>query len=451
MFWDKVIKSKEKWREANLHTYEFITLWAANVCRFVLAAVFIFSGYVKAIDPLGTQYKIQDYLESIDLGGVLPDWITLSGAVGISTIEFSLGIFLLFAIRRRLVAKITVAFMAVMTLITLWLAVTNGVKDCGCFGDAIKLTNMETLVKNIVLLGCAAVIMLYPLKEVRFISRTNQWIAINYTVIFIIITSIYCLYSLPIFDFRPYHVGANIRSEMEIPDGVELPQFSSTFIMEKNGVRKEFTLDNYPDSTWTFIDRKDKQISEGFIPKITDFSVIRDVDGEDITQQILNDKGYTFLLIAPHLEVADDSSFGNIDQIYEYAQQENIPFYCLTASNEQAKARWQDITGAEYPFCTTDDIVLKTIIRSNPGLVLLKDGTVIRKWSHNELPSGEEFNAPLNKLSIGQIPSDNVAGKIIKLVLLFALPLILLSIADRIWAWSRWIKRKKTKKVTLDN
>ncbi len=412
---------------------------AVNLCRLLLAVVLIFSGYVKATDPLGTQYKIQEYAEAIGCARLLPDFVTLGTSVLLSAIEFSLGIFLLFAIRRRFTSKVTVILMAAMTLLTLWLAVANPVKDCGCFGDAIHLTNTETFVKNLVLLGLAVVLWKWPLRMYRFISKSNQWIAINYTVLFIIITSLYCLYTLPIFDFRPYHIGANILKGMEIPEGAPQPQFSTTFIMEKNGERKEFTLENYPDSTWQFIDSKTVQTKEGYVPPIHDF-FIQKAEGDDITEEVLTHKGYTFLLIAPHLEAADDSNFGAIDQIYEYAQQQNIPFYCLTASTEEGISHWEDLTGAEYPFCMTDETTLKTIIRSNPGLLLLKDATIIRKWSHNELPEAAELNAPLAKLEIGHLPDSSVGKTIAKVVLWFFLPLLLLTIADRTWAWSRYVR-----------
>ena len=123
-----------------------------NVCRLVLAATFIFSGYVKAIDPLGTQYKLHDYAEAAGLGMLAPDWLTLGGSVALSALEFSLGILMLFAIQRRLVSRLTLALMAVMTLVTLWLAIANPISDCGCFGDALKLSNQATLLKNIALL-----------------------------------------------------------------------------------------------------------------------------------------------------------------------------------------------------------------------------------------------------------------------------------------------------------
>lgn len=153
---------------------------------------------------------------------------------------------------------------------------------------------------------------------------------------------------------------------MEIPAGAKQPEFETTFILEKNGVRKEFTLDDYPDSTWTFIDSKTVQTSEGYVPPIHDFSIEDYKTGEDITNEVLNDTSYTFLLISPRLDKADDSNFGQIDQIYEYAKDYGYRFLCLTASTEKDIAKWQDMTGAEYPFYTTDATTLKTMIRSNP-------------------------------------------------------------------------------------
>ena len=346
---------------------------AVNVCRIILAMTFIFSGFVKAVDPLGTQYKIQDYLGALSLHDVLPDWLTLCTSVGLAALEFCLGIFLLFAIHRRVVSKMVLVLMAVMTLISLWLAIWNPVKDCGCFGDAVTLTNGQTLLKNLLLLAAAIVVWKYPLDMMRFISKTNQWIVINYTVVFILVVSAWCLYDRPIFDFRPYHIGANIREGMEIPEGEQGPQFETTFILEKDGVQKTFTLDEYPDSTWTFIDSKTVQTAEGYVPPIHDFSIVRRDNDEDITEEVVSDKGYTFLLIAPQLDKADDSNFGDIDQIYEYCLEHQHPFYCLTASSDDAVREWTERTGAEYPFCTTDETTLKTIIRSNPGLLLLKD------------------------------------------------------------------------------
>lgn len=416
-----------------------------NLCRIIVAVTFIFSGFVKAIDPIGTQYKLQDYLGAIGMAGILPNWTLLAVAVFLAAIEFCIGIFLLFAIQRRLISKLTVAFMAFMTMVTVWIVMADPVKDCGCFGDALHLTNTETLIKNIVLLVCSLVIMYRPLAMFRFVSKSNQWIVTNYTIVFILVSSGLSLYYLPIFDFRPYHIGVNIPRGMEIPKGAKLPQFKTTFIMEKNGQRKEFTLDNYPDASWKFIDSKTVQTSEGYIPPIHDFSITDNKTGLDLTNSVLSHKGYTFLLIAPHLETADDSNFGDIDRLYEYAQSYDIPFYCLTASTTKAIKRWVDLTGAEYPFCITDEAVLKTIIRSNPGLLLLKDGTIINKWSHNNLPNEAKLSRPISQSSLGKMPKDSVPAKILEIVLWFILPLTLLTLADRLWAWSKWVRLKEQK------
>lgn len=421
-----------------------LRITVVNVCRFVLAATFIFSGYVKAIDPLGTLYKLKDYAAAMSLNGLLPDWVLVGVAIALGALEFALGVFMLFAVRRHVVSRITLAFMTAMTVLTLWIFVADPVKDCGCFGDALKLTNGETLLKNIVLIACAALVAWRPADMARFISRSNQWIVRYYTVAYIVITSVYCLYTLPIFDFRPYHVGTNIKQDMEIPEGAEQPEFESTFLLRKNGETREFTLDNYPDSTWEYVDTRTVQTKKGYEPPIHDFALTSCDTGEDITEQVLTKNGYTFLLVSPRLAVADDSNFGDIDQIYEYAEENGADFYCVTASANDEIERWRDLTGAEYHFCNADETTLKTMIRSNPGLMLLKDGTIIGKWSHNTLPQTDDLTAPLQQLTIGKAQNDSTTKRLIIVLLTFFLPLSALTLADRLWAWSKWIRNKQS-------
>lgn len=421
-----------------------LRITVVNVCRFVLAATFIFSGYVKAIDPLGTLYKLKDYAAAMSLNGLLPDWVLVGVAIALGALEFALGVFMLFAVRRHVVSRIMLAFMAAMTVLTLWIFVADPVKDCGCFGDALKLTNGETLLKNIVLSACAALVAWRPVDMARFISRSNQWIVRYYTVAYIVITSVYCLYTLPIFDFRPYHVGMNIKQGMEIPEGAEQPEFESTFLLRKNGETREFTLDNYPDSTWEYVDTRTVQTKKGYEPPIHDFALTSCDTGEDITEQVLTKKGYTFLLVSPRLAVADDSNFGDIDQIYEYAEENGADFYCVTASANDEIERWRDLTGAEYQFCNADETTLKTMIRSNPGLMLLKDGTIIGKWSHNALPQTDDLTAPLQQLTIGKAQNDSTTERLLIVLLTFFLPLSALTLADRLWAWSKWIRNKQS-------
>ncbi|MCF0201811.1 MAG: triose-phosphate isomerase [Bacteroidaceae bacterium] len=413
-----------------------------NLCRAALSATFILSGFVKAIDPKGTQYKIEDYLQAAITGATAPEWLTLGTSVTLSAMEFTLGVALLFAVMRKATTCLATAMLVVMTAITTWLYIANPISDCGCFGDALHLTNGQTLAKNILLLAMAAVTAWRPKDMIRLMSKNNGILAINYSALFIIVCSLYSLHFLPPFDFRPYHIGANIIDDMAIPDGAPQPVFETTFIMTKDGQTREFTLEDYPDSTWTYVDTKTVMKDKGYVPPIHDFD-IEDASGNNITEEVLTRPGYTFLLIAPHLENASDSNFGPIDQIYEYAQEHGYPFYCLTASVGEAIARWQDMTGAEYPFCTTDPVTLKTIVRSNPGLLLLKDATIIQKWSHNELPSEDELSAPLEQLPIGQQRPTSDTKTILKTLAWFILPLMLLSIADRTFELTQRFRRKR--------
>ena len=376
-----------------------------NIARIILAITFILSGFVKAVDPLGTQYKINDYLEALQWG-TLPDWTILGASVLLSAAEFCLGVFLLFAIQRRLTSRCILLMMAVMTPLTLWLALTNPISDCGCFGDAVVLTNWQTFWKNVVLLSCAVIVALWPKEMFRFVSRTNQWIVINYSVLFVLGVATWSLYYLPLFDFRPYHVGVDLRQQWQrTMNGEDLPY--------------------------------------------ADFFAERADDGEDVTEALLTDTGYVFILVSPYLEQADDSRLDLINELYEYANEHDYQFYCLTASTPANVDRWRELTGAEYPFCQTDGTVLKTIIRSNPGLLLLKDGTVIRKWSHNDLPSLQESETvmQLEQLEIGHLPDDNVAKRIAALLMWFVLPLTLLTLADRLWMWTKWLHRKQPDKT----
>ena len=412
-----------------------------TVCRFVLALVFIFSGFVKAIDPLGTQYKIQDYLDAFGWADVFPDFIPFLGAALLGMLEFCLGVYLFFGIRRIIAPRAVVAVMAVMTPLTFWLALDNPVSDCGCFGDAVVLSNWETFGKNVILLAMAIVVLkwrkqLFPLVTTRF-----DWLIALYGFIYIFCMTIYCYRDLPVFDFRPYHVSADIRAGMEVPEGKEPTVYETRFILQKEGVEKEFTLDNYPDSTWTFVDSKTIVKKQGYEPPIHDFSMMDAEDGEDITEQVLSDDNYTFLLVAHQLGLADDSKIDLINGLYDYCLEYGYAFYCLTSSPDEEILEWQENTGAEYPFCLMDNITLKTMIRSNPGLILLKKGVVVRKWSVNSLPDEYQLVGPLEELPIGHVDNQSFIFKIIMVVSWFVFPLFFICVADL--GWERYRKKQQ--------
>ena len=412
-----------------------------TVCRFVLAVVFIFSGFVKAIDPLGTQYKIQDYLDAFGWTGVFPEFIPFVASALLGMLEFCLGVYLFFGIRRIIAPRAVVAMMAVMTPLTFWLAWDHPVSDCGCFGDALVLTNWETFGKNVVLLAMSLVVLkcrrrLFPLATTRF-----DWLIALYGFLYILCMTVYCYRHLPVFDFRPYYVGADIRQGMSIPAGEEPTEFETRFVLQKDGVEKEFTLENYPDSTWTFVDSKTVVKKQGYEPPIHDFSMIRYDDGEDITEQVLADEGYTFLLVAHQLGQANQSRMDLINELYDYCLEYGYAFYCLTSSSDEDILKWQEDTGAEYPFCLMDNITLKTMVRFNPGLMLLKKGTVVGKWSIIDIPDEYQLVGPLEQLPMGEANRPSFVYRLIGVLMWFAFPLFLMCMADL--SWERYRKKRE--------
>ena len=412
-----------------------------TVCRFVLAVVFIFSGFVKAIDPLGTQYKIQDYFDAFGWAGVFPDYIPFLASVLLGMLEFCLGVYLFFGIRRIIAPRAVVAVMAVMTPLTFWLALDNPVSDCGCFGDAVVLSNWETFGKNVVLMVMSLVVLkwrkrIFPLATTRF-----DWLIALYGFLYILCVTIYCYRHLPVFDFRPYYVGADIRQGMEIPEGEEPTELETRFVLQKDGVEKEFTLDNYPDSTWTFVDSRMVVKKQGYEPPIHDFSMIRYEDGEDITEQVLADEGYTFLLVAHQLGLTNESRIDLINELYDYCLEYGYAFYCLTSSSDEDIFKWQEDTGAEYPFCLMDNTTLRTMVRSNPGLILLKKGEVVRKWSVVDIPNEYELPGPLEQLPVGEIGRETLAYRLLGVFVWFAFPLFLMCMVDLVW--ERYRKKRE--------
>lgn len=416
-----------------------------NICRFVLAVVFIFSGFVKAIDPFGSFYKIQDYLTAFNLISWFPGYWPLLFAVLLAAIEFCAGIYLFLGIRRKISSTLAFLLMLVMTPLTFYLALADPVSDCGCFGDALVLTNWQTFGKNVVLLVTAVTVFRQWREITRFITLKMEWIFSMYTILFVFALSAYCLRNLPLLDFRPYKIGTNIKAGMEIPEGAKLSVLETTFVMEKDGKRKEFTLDNYPDSTWTFVETRTIVKEKGYEPPIHDFAMQSLTSGTDITDSVLTSRGYTFLLVAHRIEEADDSNIDLINEIYDYSVEHGYGFYALTSSPEDAIALWCDRTGAEYPFCQMDDITLKTIIRSNPGLLLIKDGTILNKWSDSQLPDEYVLTDSLDKLELGRQKYVNDWYTMGYVLLWFIVPLAFVIGADQLFVVRLQKKAERSK------
>ena len=361
-----------------------------NLLRFVLSLTFLFSGGVKLIDPRGTQYKIEDYSAAFGLSGSMPEWLPLVLACVLAIVEFLMGVYLFFGIRRRLTLSTAICFLLIMTPLTFYLALYNPVSDCGCFGDAVVLSTWQTFGKNVLLLVFSGLALYYYKLMPHFVGKKYEWIVALMAFVFAALFASYNLWRLPVIDFRPYHIGADIRKAW-FEDQQSHGQFVTTFIMEKDGVRKEFALEDYPDSTWTFIDSHTIEVEPSMRTGVGDLFIQDAETGEDLTDLILNDEGYTFLLIAPYLEKADDGVMGDLLALHDFSKEAGYGFYCLTSSGVEAIEYWKEMTGAEYPFCLADAVVLKTMIRSNPGLMLLHDGKVVGKWPSTALPHPGEF------------------------------------------------------------
>ncbi len=415
-----------------------------NICRFVLAVVFIFSGFIKANDLQGFQYKLTDYATALGLTEWVSDVVLSVFGMLLTTVEFIIGVYLLFGINRRLTLWIALLLMLVMTPLTLYLAIENPVSDCGCFGDAVVLTNWETFWKNVVLLVAVISALYWRSYIFRIVTRRSEWLISLNSLIYILVFAYYTQAHLPVFDFRPYSIGTHIPTAMSQPEGTHPPVYETLFLMEKEGEQREFAIDNYPDSSWHYVDRRTVVKEEGVLPDIPELEIWSVDNDEEISEQLLAAEGYTFLMVAYDLRKADDSYTDLINDLYDYCRRYGYGFYAITATDDLVE-HWQDRTGGEYPFCHADETILKTIIRSNPGLVLLKNGTVINKWSSRDIPEEHLLTQPLDNLSIGKIHVAGIVRKIGLSLLWFIFPLLIISVADKVY--SRW---KNSRAIRMD-
>ena len=377
----------------------------ASICRTLLGIVFIFSGAVKAIDPLGTLYKIEDYLKAF--GGIFTDLLPAAETAAwiLIILECLLGVCMVLNVRTKWTMWISLLFYCVMTPLTLYIALTNPVSDCGCFGDAVVLTNWQTFWKNVVLIILA--ITLVSLKQYLH-PLWRGWMEMIIAVTTVMVMSSFMIWTthhLPVIDFRPYKVGNHLPTIMEDyePDQVEY-----LYTCEKDSVRETFTAENYPDSTWKLVSWEQKIIKKGYESPIHDFEIIN-ANGDDITGDLLESENPVTLVIMYDLAKADKSQMEKIIALYQseetydeylvyndstptdsldneevdYYEIENTSnIYILTGSGASDVEEF----AIEYPslaehICTCDPVTLKTIVRANPGVIVLQAGTVIDKYN----------------------------------------------------------------------
>jgi hypothetical protein len=360
-----------------------------TVSRFLVGVIFIFSGFVKGIDPFGSTYKFVDYFNAFGMPYFEP--LAFPLAILLSSVEFVLGVSLIFSAKKQITTWAVLIFMTFFTVLTFILAIFNPVTDCGCFGDAIILTNWQTFWKNIVIMIFTLIVFFNRNRFLTQWSDLKQWSLVIISGFFIIMTSVFSYKHLPLIDFRPYSVGTYIPEKMIIPEGAPVAEYETVLVYGKEDKMIEVTIDNLPDSSWQWIETKHTLIKQGYQPPIHDFT-IQSLDGDDYTDLILNESKFTFVLIAYDLNKTNLKNIEKINALAEFCKKSgNYNFICLTASLPKDIDEFKAKTKATYPFFNTDEITLKTIIRANPGIMLLRRGWIIEKWNSNDLPDMESI------------------------------------------------------------
>ena len=377
--------------------------YLVTICRILVGVLFIISGLIKANDTIGFGYKLEEYYQVF--GADLTD--NPASAIGsffkflsetavwqamlICIIEVLLGVLLLLGIWKRFTLSLLTIMIVFFTFLTFYSAYYNKVTDCGCFGDALKLTPWGSFRKDLILLVLIAV-LLAGSKYIRpFFSEKTSNIILGTAVALTILFPVYTYNYMPVIDFRPYAIGNDIQEQMK--GGTEGKY--ETLLLYKNlksGEVKEFTSENYPwqdTLNWAWDSTLTKEIIAPVQAPVHDFT-ITNIEGSEYTDDILQYKGYQFFLVSYDLVKANRSVQPKINAFAEQAEKAGIPFYGLTANTPQVIDEFRHEVQAPYAFYNVDATQLKTMIRSNPGLMLLKGSRVVGMWHHNNFPEFEE-------------------------------------------------------------
>jgi uncharacterized membrane protein YphA (DoxX/SURF4 family) len=365
--------------------------WIANFSRILIGIVFVFSGFVKGVDPLGFTYKLEDYFIAFNWEFFIP--MALVFSILLCTLEFTIGVMLLLNLRIKLVSMLLLAMMVFFTILTFNDALYSPVPDCGCFGDAIKLTNWKTFYKNLVLLPLAFLVFRYRRKFKPFASTVRQWLlAVAFIALFAIF-SYKCYSHLPIVDFTEWKTGNKLY-----PDNPKPVKYYLSYKNKVSGEIKEYLSPNYPfnDSIWMaqweFASQRVEDPNEYYGKSL----IISDTSGNNVTESIIRNPDYQLIVNSYDLSKADKESFGKLNDFCAKAYADNIATAVLVSSQPSDIAKFVKENNLQLDFYTADDIVLKTIVRSNPGLLLMKDGVILKKWHRNDIPDYADFKKSLN-------------------------------------------------------
>lgn len=390
------------------------------VCQLLVGATFVFSGLSKAIDPVGTAIKITEYMMHFGLDSLTG--LAMGMSWMLSLIEFSLGFFVIIGHHRIMSAFFVSIFMVVMTPLSLYLALYNPVDDCGCFGDVWVLSNWGTFAKNVVLF--ALVVWLWWHRTSQKVLLSRSYYALYYYVEMsgVLVLLFLGTWQLPYIDFRAYRPGVSLVDE-------KMSQTNDSdyiIVYEKDGEQREFSLDALPDedSGWTFVETRQpaEQVHSG---SPASELVIFDEGNEEVTRSVLTGSEYVMLLISPDLREAREHDIDRIETLYEYALEHGYAFYCLTQRDPGAIEHWQFRTGSEYPFVYADKQVIETMIRSNPGFMLLHNGTILWKSHLSGIDVPQLTSAKLSEQTLGQIQPINRKMRVFWVIVWLIAPLLL--------------------------
>ncbi len=367
--------------------------------RIFTGALFIFSGLVKAIDPKGLAYKMQEFFEVWSRDGFMPglmktfDANALTFSIIMITLEVIVGVALIIGWNKKITVWILLLLMLFFTFLTSFVLFTNKIKACGCFGDCIPLTPIQTFTKDIILL-VFVIFLIINLKYITPIAKPlfNYLYVIGATVLVLFLQA-HVLKNLTLVDCLPYKAGNNILELRKMPANAIQDKFEYSFIYEKSGAKKEFKADATPDSTWTFVDRKQTLLQKGSnnIPLITDFSLTTE-NGNDSTEDILNTKAEYYLFYIKDMDEYPGKGWDADIVFLATAKNQNKKVYIVTAALEKVKAHFNESRGNDnimnnVIFLTCDATVMKTVARVNPTLYLMDGPVVKQKWSWNNFDS----------------------------------------------------------------
>ena len=423
-------------------------LLLTTLMRLTVGGVFIFSGFTKGVDSWGTCYKITDYMNALGL----TEWTgtALFVAVALAVIEFVLGVTIAVGAYRRGGPILALILLLVMTPLTLWLAVTGAVPDCGCFGDALHLSNWATFGKNVLLL-LGVIYLLAFNKALRGVyGPAVQWIVLALSFAFITAIAYFGYFTQPLIDYRPYPEGTRLVSST-VEDSDESEE-DFIFIYSKNGEEHEFTIDSLPDEEdgWEFVTRYHARRPHARVimrnGNATGGIAITDEEGNDVTLDVLADSRRTVLLLFPDLpQVGVVNSF-SLNELNDAALVAQADVIGLTPASTQEIEHWKDISMASYPIYNMDDSELKMIARGNPSVVYLEDGVI--KWKRT-LSSLDGLEQPIELSEMGN--AYHAESTLTSLMLAYLTAMIALVIINRSHLMVRYLyyKRNKKKKKQL--